>query len=151
MMTLRPRRSADPRVAYMLCGMLGFIWMSAGIMLSVMGGWPVFGFFGAEFIFIAYVVRLFIHRTQVVETVEITPTDVLVTRRELAVESSQTFQTYWAQADFSGSPTQNGALEIRSHGNGVEIGNFLSVAEKQRIANTLNSAFRRIKDFTPDA
>lgn len=151
MMTLRPRRSADPRVAYMLCGVLGFIWMCAGIMLSVMGGWPVFGFFGAEFIFIAYVVRLFIHRTQVVETVEITPTDVLVTRRELAVETSQAFQTYWVQADYSGSPTQNGALEIRSHGNGVEIGDFLSAAEKQRIANTLNSALRRIKDFTPDA
>lgn len=144
-MTLRPRRSADPRVAYMLCGTLGLIWMGAGIMLTVMGGWPVFGFFGAEFIFIAVMVRIFMRRTQVMETVEINAQDVRVTRRELAVETTREFQTYWAQADFSGSPTQNAALEIRSHGNAVEIGTFLSAAEKHRTAATLNDALHRHK------
>ena len=148
-MTLRPRRSADPRVAYTLCGILGAIWCCAGIFFTTLGGWPIVGFFGGEFIFIAGMVRVFIRRTDVVETVEITERDVIIHRRALGNEETQTFPAYWAQAHFTGSPTENGALEIRSHGAGVEIGRFLSAAEKHRTANTLNDALRRAKATDP--
>lgn len=144
-MTLRPRRSADPRVAYTLCGVLGVIWCCAGIFFSTMGGWPIVGFFGAEFIFIAAMVHVFMRRTEVVETVEITARDVIVHRRELSGAETKTFPAYWAQAHFSGSPTQNGTLEIRSHGDGMEIGRFLSAPEKDRTAAKLNEVLARAK------
>ena len=144
-MTLRPRRSADPRVAYAFCGILGVIWLCAGIFFTTLGGWPVFGFFGAEFIFIAAMVHVFIRRTEVVETVEITAAEITVRRRELNGEETKAFPAYWAQAHFSGSPTENGALEIRSHGEGIEIGRFLSAPEKERTALKLNDVLRRIK------
>lgn len=149
-MTLRPRRSADPRVAYTACGVLGFFWFCAGLFFSFMGGWPVIGFFGAEFIFIAGMVHVFIRRTDVVETVEITSAEIVVHRRELNTQETKAFPAYWAQAHFSGSPTENGALEIRSHGEGIEIGKFLSAAEKARTALKLNDVIRRIKDALPD-
>lgn len=51
LMTLRPRCSADPRVAYGFFGILGFIWLCAGIFIASiasMGGWPVFGFIARD-------------------------------------------------------------------------------------------------------
>ncbi|MCR4377806.1 MAG: DUF2244 domain-containing protein [Rhodospirillales bacterium] len=144
-MTLRPRRSADPRVAYTLCGVLAVIWFSAGVLITYMGGWPIIGFFGGEFIFIAALVHIFMRRTDVVETVEITAKDITVHRRELGREESKVFPAYWAHADFSGSPTQNAALEIRSHGEAIEIGRFLSASEKDRTAWKLNDVLQRFR------
>lgn len=144
-MTLRPRRSADPRVAYILCGALGLIWLTAGIFFISLGGWPVMGFFGAEFIFIAAMVHIFIRRTEVVEIVEINTKDVTVQRRELGREESKVFPAYWAQIDFTGSPTQNAALKIRSHGEDIEIGRFLSAADKDRTAWKLNDVLQRLR------
>ena len=144
-MTLRPRRSADPRVAYTLCGVLAAIWLTAGIYFTTMGGWPIMGFFGAEFILIAGMVHVFIRRTEVVETVEITAKDVTVHRRELSGKETKTFPAYWAQIHFTGSSTNNAALEIRSHGEGIEIGRFLSAAEKDRTAWKLNDVLQRLR------
>ena len=142
-MTLRPRRSADPRVAYTLCGVLAMIWLCAGIFFIALGGWPVMGFFGAEFIFIAAMVHVFMRRTAVVETIEVTAKDVTVHRRELGHDDIKTFSAYWARVDFSGSPTSSGALKIASHGEEIEIGRFLSSAEKDRIAWKLNDVLQR--------
>lgn len=144
-MTLRPRRSADPRVAYLLCGVLGVIWLCAGIFFTTMGGWPIFGFFGGEFIFIAGMVYVFIRRTEVVETIEITNQTITVNRRDLNHNETKSFPTYWAQIHFAGSATANAVLEIRSHGDSIEIGRFLSAAEKDRTAWKLSDALRRLK------
>jgi len=148
LMTLRPRRSADPRVAYGFCGVLGFIWFCAAIFISWMGGWPVIGFFGLEFVFIACMVHIFIRRTEVVETVEITQQYVTVKRRDLAGEDSQTFPAYWAQIHYSGSASTARALEIRSHGDAVEIGKFLSASEKNRTASVLDDVLHRLRHVT---
>lgn len=149
-MTLRPRRSADPRVAYAFCGILGVIWFSAGLLFTMFGGWPVFGFFGAEFIFIAGMMHVFIRRTQVVETVEISDNVVHVTRRDLQGEEKMDFPAYWAQVHFDGSPTENAALEIRSHGDAIEIGKFLSAAEKARTAGKITDVLQRLRRAVPD-
>ena len=147
-MTLRPRRSADPRVAYTLCGALALIWLTAGIFFVTLGGWPVMGFFGAEFIFIAAMVHIFIRRTEVVETVEITTQEITVQRRELGHEEIKVFPAYWAHVDFSGSATQNAALKIASHGEAIEIGRFLSAADKDRTAWKVNDVLQRLRVTT---
>jgi uncharacterized membrane protein len=144
-MTLRPRRSADPRVAYALCGVLGLIWLCAGIFFTTMGGWPVFGFFGGEFLFIAGMVHVFIRRTEVVETIEITHQTITVNRRDLSHNETKTFPAYWAQVHYSGSATSNASLEIRSHGDSIEIGRFLSAAEKDRTAWKLDDTLKRLR------
>ena len=110
-----------------------------------MGGWPLLGFFGAEFIFIAGMVHIFIRRTEVVETIEINSEAVHITRRDLSGQETQELPAYWAQVDFNGSPTENAALEIRSHGEAVEIGQFLSAAEKNRIACQVQDVLRQLK------
>ncbi|PCI40877.1 MAG: hypothetical protein COB46_05670 [Rhodospirillaceae bacterium] len=142
-MTLRPRRSADPRVAYGLCGILSFVWLGAGLFIASMGGWPVFGFFGLEFVLIATMVHIFMRRTEVLETISITQDQVVVIRKEMGVEHQKTFPAYWAQAHYGGSALVNRPLEIRSHGKGIEIGKFLSASEKDRTAGTLNDVLHR--------
>ena len=145
-LTLRPRRSADPRVAYGFCAILGAFWFIAGMFFTLaMGGWPLLGFFGAEFIFIVGMVHIFIRRTEVVETVEITSESVHITRRDLSGQETKQFPAYWAHVAFNGSPSENAALEIRSHGEAFEIGGFLSAAEKNRIANQIQEGLRRLK------
>ena len=139
-MTLRPRRSADPRVAYVFCGVLGVVWFAAGVFFTTFGGWPILGFFGAEFIFIAGMVYVFIKRTEVFETIEITREHVRISVRDLRGVETQDFPAYWAQISYSGSATENGTLEVRSHGKAVEIGQFLSAHEKQRMADALIDA-----------
>lgn len=148
-MTLRPRRSADPRVAYTFCGILGVIWFAAGSFFATMGGWPIFGFFGGEFIFIVGMVHVFMRRTEVVEKVEITQDAVHITHRDLQGEITKDFPAYWAQVDFRGSPTENSALEIRSHGEAIEIGRFLSAAEKSRTAGKIANVLQRLRAAVP--
>ena len=149
-MTLRPRRSADPRVAYAFCGVLGVFWFIAALFFTIsMDGWPLFGFFGAEFIFIAGMVHVFIRRTEVVETVEITHEHVQVTRRDLKGVETKDFPAYWAQVHFDGSPTENAALEIRSHGEAIEIGRFLSASEKDRTAWKIADVLQRLRANVP--
>ncbi|MEG3616996.1 DUF2244 domain-containing protein [Magnetovibrio sp. PR-2] len=138
-LTLRPRRSADPRVAYTFCGFLGVVWFAAGVFLTTLGGWPVLGFFGAEFIFIAAMVHVFIKRTEVFETIEITSENVRVSQRDLSGVRHHDFPAYWVQVNYTGSSTENGELEVRSHGEAIEIGKFLSAHEKQRMAEQLNT------------
>ena len=140
-LTLRPRRSADPRVAYAFCGILGVVWFTAGVFFTMFGGWPILGFFGAEFLFIAGMVHVFIKRTEVSENIEITHKKVNVTQRDLSGIRFQDFPAYWAQVAYSGSATKNGTLEIHSHGETVEIGRFLSAHEKQRMADQLTAIF----------
>jgi len=147
-MTLRPRSSADPRVAYTFCAILGVVWFSAGTLFATMGGWPIFGFFGAEFIFIAGMVHVFIRRTQVIETVEITANTVHITRRNLKGEERMDFPAYWAQVSFNGSATENSALQIRSHGDVIEIGRFLSASEKNRVARKIKDVLQRLRSHT---
>lgn len=145
-MTLRPRRGADPRVAYGFCGILGVFWLIAGLFFTIsMGGWPLLGFFGAEFIFIAGMVHIFIRRTEVVETIEITANAVHITRRDLSGQQTKNFPAYWAQVTFNGSPTENAALEIHSHGDAIEIGKFLSASEKNRTADQIQDVLRRLR------
>ena len=136
-LTLRPRRSADPRVAYAFCGILGVVWFTAGVFFTMFGGWPILGFFGAEFLFIAGMVHVFIKRTEVSENIEITHERVSIAQRDLTGVRTNEFPAYWAQIAYSGSATENGTLEIRSHGEAVEIGRFLSAHEKQRMADQL--------------
>ncbi len=149
MMTLRPRRSADPRVAYGFCAVLGVVWLMAGAMIASFGGWPVLGFFGAEFIFIAGMIYIFLRRTEVVETVEITAETVHVTRRDPRGREDKAFPAYWTQVHFDGSPTENATLEIRSHGERVEIGRFLSASEKDRTALKIADVLQRLRTAAP--
>ena len=135
---MRPRRSADPRVAYAFCGILGVVWFTAGVFFTMFGGWPILGFFGAEFIFIAGMVHVFIKRTEISENIEITRETVTLTQRDLSGVRTSNFHAYWAQIEYSGSATENGTLEIRSHGKAIEIGRFLSAHEKQRMADELS-------------
>ncbi len=144
-MTLRPRRSVDPKVAFILLSALFAIWMSAGIFMTMIGAWPVLGFFGGEFIFIAFMMRMIHKRTEVVEVIEITPDTVNVTRRNMGLEQKVTFPAYWTQVHFDGSDTKNLPLEVRSHGEGIEVGAFLSANEKARITGELAGVLRRLK------
>lgn len=144
-LTLRPRRSADPRVAYSFCAILGCIWFCAGTIISMMGGWPVIGFFGAEFIVVAGMVHVFIRHSEVLETIAITANDVTVVRKALGREETKTFPASWAQIHYTASSEISTPLEIRSHGEGIEIGKFLSKNEKNKTAGALNEGLNRIR------
>ena len=129
---------------------VGVFWFIAALFFTIsMDGWPLFGFFGAEFIFIAGMVHVFIRRTEVVETVEITHEHVQVTRRDLKGVETKDFPAYWAQVHFDGSPTENAALEIRSHGEAIEIGRFLSASEKDRTAWKIADVLQRLRANVP--
>ncbi|MBL4693396.1 MAG: DUF2244 domain-containing protein [Magnetovibrio sp.] len=143
-LTLRPRRSADPRVAYGLAAILGIIWFCAGAFIAYIGGWPVVGFFGAEFVVIAAMLNMFLRKIEILETVRITPRDVTITHKEMGVEQHITLPAYWARVHC------DKVLEIRSHGEGVEIGSFLTPNDKNFTAAKLSTALRTFRDNFSD-
>ena len=72
---------------------------------------------------------------------------ILVDRERLVVVRSggrrYGFQRAWARTRWRPDGSASGVLQIGSHGRFVDVGEFLAVAERRRLAQTLGSALGR--------
>jgi len=143
--TLHTRRRASPGVAYGFCGVVGAVWVMVGLFFTQFGGMVIFGFFGAEFILIASMFHIYLGPPNVHETIEITPQTVHVVRHDPRGLNTKAFPAYWAQVNYPGSYMHDAALEIRSHGEAIEIGQYLSPLDKARTAMRLNDVLARLR------
>jgi uncharacterized membrane protein len=143
---LTPHRSLSPRGFLILMSFVGVISFIAGVNFLMMGAWPVMGYFGLDALAIYIAFKLNYRAGRLSETVEITTTDLTVTRTRPNGHREQfALNPYWARAHLAQRPDGANALYLRSHGKAHAIGAFLTDDERRDLAVALDRALADVR------
>ena len=143
---LTPHRSLSPRGFLILMSFVGVVSFIAGVNFLMMGAWPVMGFFGLDALAIYIAFKLNYRAGRLVETVEITTSDLTVTRTRPNGRSEQfALNPYWAHVHLAQRPDGANALYLRSHGKAHAIGAFLNDDERRDLAAALGEALAAVR------
>ncbi len=142
---LRPNHSGSLRGIHIIFGFLLFVFIPTGVIFSLLGAWPVFGFMGAELFLLYAALRYKQRASQTSERLELTH-DLFTVRRTDARGQARTwqFQPQWLRVDFVRPSDFVAHLSINSRGQQLMLGQFLSPAEKSDVADRLKGALSRV-------
>ena len=146
---LTPHRSLSPRGFLLL--MLGICALSftGGLAFFLAGAWPVVGFLGADLLLIYLAFKINYRRGRLVERLYLTHDKLTVSRIwPGGRRSTWEFQPYWLQVVFDerviGDERLDCPLILRSHGQSLAVGSFLTRQERGELADALRAALGRV-------
>ncbi|MGG5810832.1 DUF2244 domain-containing protein [Falsiroseomonas sp. CW058] len=142
-----PPRSLSATGMRWLCGLAIPAACVPALLFTLLGAWPVLPILGAELALVLGLVALHRRWTAAqVEVVVLTPDRLRVLaadgrggRQEVALDP------YWARLELRERPGAVPALRLAARGRSVEVGRFLSEAEKRDLAAALEEALRRYR------
>jgi len=138
---LHPHRSLSARGFLYLMLFLGVVSLVTGIAFTMMGAWPVLGFFGLDVLAVWYAFRVNYRDGTAYELVELWPERLKITRVKPTGRShSFDFNPYWVRLRFSEWPDGSAVLKLISHGREFEFAKYLSADEKKDFAQALQNA-----------
>src|ERR1700710_3200039 len=144
---LTPHRSFNRTGFLVLMGFLTVVSFAAGVIFTLMGAWPVFGFFGLDVVVVYWAFRVNFHRAQATEEITITPSELRVRRvshRGHVVE--WVLNPLWVRLDQKTPPAFGiEKLYLVSRGRRVSVANFLGAEEKGTFAKALSAAIQAAK------
>ena len=141
---LHPNRSLGARGFVMLMMALAALSFVAGVVFISAGAWPVIGFFGLDVLLIYVAFRASYRSGRLVETVRLTD-EALEVRRIDAYGRSAAWRVppNWAKVEVDNPDEHNCRVVLRSHGESVVLGAFLSPPERKELAAALRLALAR--------
>jgi uncharacterized membrane protein len=150
--TLTPHRSLPPRGFAWLMGGLAALGFCTGIGFVAAGAWPVMPFFGVDVALLYLAFRCNYRRGRAMETIQLTERRLDVERVSHRGERERwRFQPFWVRVILEERDDGRGRrLLLASHGNSLALGAFLSVPERQDLADSLKAALRRWRDGLRD-
>ena len=111
--------------------------------LAIMGFWPVLPFAGGEIAMLGIAFYVNALAGTSVQVVTVGGDVVKVEKERPGPRCEWMFHRAWAQVGFDGSDGRRSRrLVVRSHGNEVVLGEFLTEPERERLAATLVDAIR---------
>lgn len=143
---LYPHRSLSPNGFLILMTAICGCSIALGTVFWIAGAWPVVGFFGLDVLLIYIAFRLNYRDARRYEIVRLTRNALTIERfvRGRQVMQKQ-LQPYWLNVRVEEERTGPDRLMLRSHGQALEIGAFLSPPEKQDFADTLASELTKVR------
>jgi uncharacterized membrane protein len=143
---LTPHRSLSPKAFVILMAAVCIFSFTAGLGFFLAGAWPVVGFLGADVLLIYLAFKISYRRAALTETLELTAESLVVQRVTPTGEVTRwRFQPYWLQVMMDDPPSHDSQLTLRSHGQNLTIGSFLSSEERCDLATALRRALRRAR------
>ena len=141
---LRPNRSLGPTGFLVVMGVLTLVSFVAGVVFTLMGAWPVFGFFGLDVALVYLAFRRNYYSGRLTETIRLDDTTLEVVRTQPDGSArSWTFQPYWLRLTEPDPEQEDSQIILSSHGRRLIIGAFLAPAERVDLARALNQALAR--------
>lgn len=119
-----------------MAGVIAFS-LVVGTTLYFVGAWPVFGFLGLDVAAIFIALRASYRSARIAEIVELTERELIVERQDSRGAHRRTFQPAWLRVELARPVLPGTPLLLRSHGESLAIGAFLSPAERQSLAGDL--------------
>jgi uncharacterized membrane protein len=147
-----PSRSMGPSGLVLLALLLGVASATLGLVLALLGAWPVLGFMGAEVALVISLMALHLRWSgRALEVVVLTEAALTVTRTDgRGRQEEAVLQPYWARLELLEHHGRVSELVLAQRGRRVEIGRFLAEAEKRELAEALSAALRRYREPTFD-
>lgn len=138
---LRPHRSLGRNGFLLLMGGLCLVSFVAGVVFSMMGAWPVTGFFGLDVALVYLAFRLNYRAGRAHEIVEVTPDVLSITRVEPSGRR-RTFicNPYWARVNLTEWPDGSTDLSVRTQETRHSFARVLNNDERRDFAAALKDA-----------
>lgn len=139
---LTPHRSLSRNGFAMLMLVFGGVSFVAGVAFTLMGAWPVMGFFGLDVAILWWALRSNFRSAKIHEDITVTAHNVTIRRiNGKALVSEVTLSTAWLQVETKSDPEDGmQSLAVRSHGRSYTIGGFLDPGSRESFAAALKSA-----------
>lgn len=140
---IRPNRSLTwEQTKYVYFCIASYSLAIAGV-FAVMGFWPVLPFAGGEIVALGIAFYVNALAGTSIQVVTVGEDVVKVEKERPGPRCEWLFQRAWAQVDIDGAEGHGSSrLVMRSHGNEVVLGEFLSETERKRLAATLVDVIR---------
>ncbi len=125
-----------------VCGVSFF----AGLAFFLAGAWPIAGFFGLNAALIYLAFRVNFRRASMHENLRLTRESLTVERVNHWGEAmTWRFAPAWLQVRMAAPARPERGLVLRSHGQDLEIGHFLTTEERLSLAEALHRALSRAR------
>ena len=141
---LMPHRSLNRTGFLVLMGFVIAVSFAAGLVFTLMGAWPVLGFFGLDVLAIYWAFRVNYRRSQATEEITMTPSELRVRRVSHRGHVAEwVLNPVWVQLDQK-THAEFGIerLYLLSRGRRVSIASFLGADEKASFAKALTAALQ---------
>ena len=143
---LRPNRSLDSRGFVLLMAALAALSFVAGIVFISVGAWPVFGFLGLDVLLIWIAFRASYHSGRLVETIRLSDSAMEIRRIDAYGRGAEwRVPPHWLQVDIVNPDEYDCKVTVRSHGESVVVGAFLSPRERRDLGKALRAALLRYR------
>ncbi|MEW5704039.1 MAG: DUF2244 domain-containing protein [Pseudomonadota bacterium] len=140
---MRPYRSLSQTGFWVLMLAIGGVSFVAGTLFLLAGAWPIFGFFGLDVLLVYIFFRLNYRGGRAFETLTLTERELLLRKvNPKGIVWSYRFEPYWLRVEMENPPRPGSQLTLTTHGETVEIGAFLTAAEKLDLAQAIRDALR---------
>ena len=138
---ITPHRSLSPRGFLLLMIAIGAVSFIGGVVFLMLGAWPVVGFLGLDVSLIYLAFHINYRHARRHEVLQLTRQDLTVRRvNHWGEVDSWHFQPTWLQVLIDEPPRHDSPLLLRSHGQSLEIGSFLTPDERLDLAMALRRA-----------
>lgn len=143
---LTPHRSLSKNGFMLVMALFAMVSFIAGMAFVTMGAWPVMGFFGLDVALLYWAFRQNYRAADEYETVDLWPDRLEVRHHERGKKTLfQRFQPYWVNVELEEMTEFSNKLLLKSHGETLRLGIFLSPSEREGFALSLRTALARYK------
>lgn len=147
---LHPHRSLSRSGFMLLLGFIGFVSLATSIAFTVIGAWPVMGFYGLDLLALYVAFKVNYHAGKAYELVELSPEVLKITQVQPSGRSlSFDFNPYWVKVLLNEWPDGSADLKLASHGKEFEFARFLNAEEKKDFAQALRDALTIARSTPP--
>jgi uncharacterized membrane protein len=138
---LHPHRSLSNTNFLILLGFIGIVSFATGVAFTLMGAWPVMGFYGLDVLAIYFAFKINYRSGKAYELIELSPEVLKITQVQPSGRSrSFDFNPYWVKVLLNEWPDGSADLKLALHGNEFEFARFLNADEKKDFAQALRGA-----------
>ena len=142
---LSPNRSGTLRSVYIILGLLLCLFIPIGLVFSLLGAWPVFGFMGVELGLLYLAFRCNQKDSRAYERLSLNNNSLVVERHDpWRGYESWKFQPQWSKVTLDHSYEHEANLTLNSKGKHLAFGIYLTSNEKSHVAELLLTALKRV-------
>ena len=143
-----PHRSLSRGGFIAVMGFLTVVSFAAGIVFTMMGAWPVFGFFGLDVLLVYWAFKVNFRHAKATEEITITHSEIRVRRVSHRGHVMEwTLNPLWVQIDKKVHEEFGiERLYLLSRGRRLSVGSFLGAEEKESFAKALSAALIRSEE-----
>ena len=143
---LTPHRSLGRNGFMILMAVLVGVWIATGAVFLSMGAWPVFGFFGLDFLVVWLAFKISYRDGRRRELIRIDRRHVFVHRRHPNGQVRHyVMPTAWVRAAVADRGEHHAQFSLSVRGRALVLGSFLSPVEREDLADAVARALARAK------